>query len=1447
MNSFENISINTRNYNYESKVINKSNKKIDEEKDFIENILKSVKTNNLVSCTHSISAFAANQPYLTKDQIKDLTLHVKQELNKSNVDESITNSINVTINSQIDTNNEIILSNQFIDQNVLENMLIKTSGADFYNLENLFKQYGNTEEEKIALALICAKKQGTPDSFTRINKEILQTNHKLNFVITICLMKLNNYVKDFDKESNFKNLPDNYLMEGIKTLCNLEEHSYKDEFFTKRIWPNINSLLGKIKHEDVRLAAAKMVAEKNWNQFSLHLSDFNISPSSLMELMRIALDKGQEVKQILPFIQTAIKQDSLSTTRYIEQQCERASKQQDIWKEIRNQAFPLIGNYLAKHDVEALAAHVEELHFSPDQRLALVKLAASHDGGLVAKYIQQFKLEVSKETLIEIALSAFMQNQIETEKYLSNFNIDRLSSILMEKLSASVLASIEKKEEGGLQEIYFKSGPKTLEETGKILSQDLKSQKDDFRAHWACKFLEKAAYLYQTQDKEINKAIELRLLVSQLKLTSPANPLNQLNEKLMNPDKVPHPRGEINYGVSFNGMNSQQLKNTHFKVREIQIDGAEKKEVTFKTAYWAADQVRSNLKILNEPDQAKLIEETFQTQITISEDEPYYYYSCNERGQYDTNFPKLAAGPSLTVHLKNLGTIQIGRDPKWGSMINGVRLTLEKDASPEDLQKILAIMGLGTMMTQSTEGDKERLKVNTLIHFFYPKIAAELDRTVDYHEKPLPDLLNELEQREGGKDITRTIQEYMGEMEEYSVIGEERRLGLGRISSIAEMMGLQGLYSGISGASFTLAVERFCAIMQSKMLSTEKRCQAGYLIEGDSCLQDMKANSTDNIFLRGVTKAACDPSIKISELNNLSGYLQLLISTEVLNQMPYCHRTDKFGIRNPDTDNNDLKDAFQNRPNLLELIKENLANWQSKNELMIRDCINPEYIVGLIYQDPREILKRDILERLDGLDPYSSAYEEAQSFIDQCDSEGLDFITNHPQETISLLDKLFLQEFDPNTNRYKGRDVLTHWAIDPQKAIIQALEAANIDPSRLIIQKQDYFNEEILKNCQNSRQKAMAIAGTFQTPSLLGTKISDHSSLFLSEIKNFFASLPENELQNYLNDPIKKKIEDLRDLCATHLSDVKFSGQDSLNRELLTSRWNNALKDKDVILGLFALEAIKNKNPDAETNHLIKFSTNKGDRLIPELLYLGLKDQHPILLERLPNNSKPGPKEDSPTFFNEYIRRSYIQNTFEPVLIAIQEGYEKLLQKKPSLALEAHTQFNQPYDSEKWKAEYPAILEKIVQRIDSLGEDEEEISSLLELISSEYTPFNLKYQVGEGFDKLVALEGIQAGQMTLEELIDHVTKSPFLLAPEISHLFYDRLHLLAALTSADPSDSRTAISTGEGNVSLRDLMQGIMQSFSRGVTEQNAIAAEQFYLRLIHIYQKMDEKGHFKA
>lgn len=316
----------------------------------------------------------------------------------------------------------------------------------------------------------------------------------------------------------------------------------------------------------------------------------------------------------------------------------------------------------------------------------------------------------------------------------------------------------------------------------------------------------------------------------------------------------------------------------------------------------------------------------------------------------------------------------------------------------------------------------------------------------------------------------------------------------------------------------------------------------------------------------------------------------------------------------------------------------------------------------------------------------------------------------------------------------------------------------------------------------------------------------------------------------YTREDVEKKILIVKQECEKRFTSISFSfsGQDSLNRELLTStQWNDALRDPKVILALFAVEAEGN----ATVQHLLNTLSYAPGRTITSMIVNGVKDQHPVVLETLPLN-KPVCATGDLSYLKEYITRKAIQKTFVPIFDAIDQAYTEAVGTLPP-RLTQNSPFDVAYSPSRW-ADYLAIFDSIVEAIGSQDEQT--------LLSSEAktSPENLKGQVQDGFSLFCEAEKIDIRKMTLHELTQKMACSHVLLDQSISHLMYDPLHLLTTLRCQD-----VTIDLLDETISLCKVLRNVFEFFAlqKTITVQHAIAAEQLYCRLLLVGQRLSSSS----
>lgn len=334
--------------------------------------------------------------------------------------------------------------------------------------------------------------------------------------------------------------------------------------------------------------------------------------------------------------------------------------------------------------------------------------------------------------------------------------------------------------------------------------------------------------------------------------------------------------------------------------------------------------------------------------------------------------------------------------------------------------------------------------------------------------------------------------------------------------------------------------------------------------------------------------------------------------------------------------------------------------------------------------------------------------------------------------------------------------------------------------------------------------------------------LTNNASATIEVIRSFFKTIPSKDLYSYYSDPqLRINLLALQQECEKRFTNGKltFSGQDSLNRDLLTcEECHEALKDPEVILALFAMEA------DA-TIGLNTLSYAEG-RTISSMIANGIAVHHPCVLETLPVNGYTRVSEDL-AHIQAYVKRKDIRQTFVPIVEAIDHACVTIGQPRPQPTPEKSL-FDIPYSLSGW-SRYRNVLSHIITGIRSQDE-----KTLLDSVAKA-APKTLKTEVLRGFTMFCSAEKIDVNSITLRELIEKMATSDVLLDQLVSHIMYDRLHFLAALCSDD------TINLKGGSVPIRDVLTGLVDFFAEQSTIPltYAIAAEQLYCRIMFLAEKL--------
>lgn len=995
--------------------------------------------------------------------------------------------------------------------------------------------------------------------------------------------------------------------------------------------------------------------------------------------------------------------------------------------------------------------------------------------------------------------------------------------------------------------LFSEERTEQLEDWGNYYYLKFTRTENAIYASYTVKFLEKAARLYERAGEPL-RAAETRMKLAKMRLLTSRNPLTNI-ERDLNQGQVRYRTkfGVMNEGITLDHLDSCLIKKSKINVkREPNIHGKLVDTYNFKVLDHAGDDVRRIVHSFKEPGMRGVMDQAGIGSISVTE-EPFYYFK--REGEKLINDPEqaLAMGRALVLTVEGVGTIRIGNDPEMGETYNRVLIQVDPEGSLEKLQQMASMVGLSSAICEQTPADLHRLKVNKLLHFLYPREMTHMHLTYgrQIYEYPVDSILAICEDLAPGAKAH--IEKYLpGMVFVRSFTRGQQFYMLQGVSSQLEQRGLRGFIHGVGGTRVKNAASSVASIMQVGCIPSNVRCENGFFSEGSSVRLDHETGGAHYFFTRAVTQRACNARDPINQLA-LGGLYQIIFPTSAAEGMPDCRESDCYGLCNLNATGVD-QTAYTQRPNLMELVQQcESGGGTLANEVLFRH-IDPN-IAAITYQDPRKQILPILLknphffpldyvtmeQRLNYMMQHAPSVQKElvlqtlleaapNYFPEECaeHSDRLNYIAANYDSVLALVVGKY-KEIDGEGYFLQMR-INEYWLIDPRAELIAEFRQSGLmRPENeaflsSLIQERTHFSDQMFANAHSLGRRALTIEATRRN-------WFAYPYLYIERLRNELARKSEQELSVFYRDYLPQ-IKELKEGCQQNLYHADQEGSDSLNRQLLTDTgWNDALRNPTIIIALFALEAARNKNVDEATD-LITFDQDTGPAQITDMIYFGLLNNPLALLESLPLN---GPDREG--YLETYVKRKNINN-FGAILGAVSTA-STLFNSTP-FDLPKPRRIDQPYSPESWENNKVAhLLSSVVTEIENIP-----IEDLLKN-NAQYTPEQLTEQSRQGFIMLCEKMLLDPSQCSLEELVERIASTPYLLDPGISHFLYDRIHLLAALRDRTPL---TAFPLKGGQVvHIGEIMMALVEHISKkGVSVENAIAAEQLYIRITHLADQLN-------
>ena len=244
------------------------------------------------------------------------------------------------------------------------------------------------------------------------------------------------------------------------------------------------------------------------------------------------------------------------------------------------------------------------------------------------------------------------------------------------------------------------------------------------------------------------------------------------------------------------------------------------------------------------------------------------------------------------------------------------------------------------------------------------------------------------------------------------------------------------------------------------------------------------------------------------------------------------------------------------------------------------------------------------------------------------------------------------------------------------------------------------------------------------------------------------------------------------------------------------------------------------------------------------MLYYGVKSNHAASFESMPINGISGIEKEE-NYLVEYLRKKKPQETFIPIMKAVNDSYRKITKNRVSDIKKVKS--SQTYNINNFKTYKNTLFEEILKKIDqaktykqkdelvknagnwALSDLQKQSASMIGDICN---LSKIKCQLEFNYDhtgNIFDTAGYNIS-MNFKDFVDQISKSHHLLNPEISHNC-DRLHVIAALLD----NNKNYLKFADGNHSMREFYEELINTLANDPSEERAITAEQMYVKLITI------------
>lgn len=399
---------------------------------------------------------------------------------------------------------------------------------------------------------------------------------------------------------------------------------------------------------------------------------------------------------------------------------------------------------------------------------------------------------------------------------------------------------------------------------------------------------------------------------------------------------------EYDFGSHFNEFGKELVKGGNLELRKITVAGQTMYEIDFKMNAVFRNQVEhiiADYKSMDANKVSAILEAAHSTAKGISID----------REDYPMGTMQL--GDAYRISVEGLGNVIVGSTDEFPGLKHRVIVQMDSSKNLFHLHELLSLVGMERAIQPSSAEDINRLKMGHLFRIFYPREATPFERTEEFFTLPIDQLRSKIVEKQ--PEMENVLNTYMDRMEKAEILPGKVRYKVDGLADELRAKGATTLTAALTGAyTEEDVISRVETILKMGMTSNETRASHGAPTPGISVEDDFEDGSADSVFTQMLTQGH-----NSYEFNYLAYWskVRVMIGLEALELGTYQYHYDSFGTR---------KDPFDypNRPGITEFVEEQNRFPTLSNEVMLKERVDPKYIVGLVAES--ESLKLDLMNHL---------------------------------------------------------------------------------------------------------------------------------------------------------------------------------------------------------------------------------------------------------------------------------------------------------------------------------------------------------------------------------------------------------------------------------------------------------------------------------------------------